>query len=115
MIDAHIHLYQYVSEHLHHQIERWKGAGIRAVIAVANDLPSSYRTLELKDQFPDFVHAAVGFHPEQPLPPEKDFVEWEKLISAAVAVNLNQSFLALSGYSINSQRSDRKSLFSLLH
>jgi TatD DNase family protein len=82
MIDAHIHLYQYVSEHLHHQIERWKAAGIRAVIAVANDLPSSYRTLELKDQFPDFVHAAVGFHPEQPLPPEKDFVEWEKLISA---------------------------------
>ncbi|MEH7383498.1 TatD family hydrolase [Bacillus sp. JJ1533] len=80
MIDAHIHLEQYEAKKLPAQIENWQEAGVKGVIAVSNDLPSSYRTLELQGKFPNFVHAAVGFHPEQPLPLEQDFVEWERLV-----------------------------------
>ncbi|MEH7225950.1 TatD family hydrolase [Bacillus sp. JJ1566] len=80
MLDAHIHLEQYDDKKLPAQIEIWQEAGVKGVIAVSNDLPSSYRTLGLQEKFPNFVHAAVGFHPEQPLPIEKDFLEWEQLV-----------------------------------
>ncbi|RFB18046.1 TatD family deoxyribonuclease [Bacillus sp. HNG] len=82
MIDAHIHLEQYDVKKLPTQIEKWQESGVKGVIAVSNDLPSSYRTLELRDKFPDFVHAAIGFHPEQPLPVEQDFLEWRGLVQA---------------------------------
>ncbi|MDR4886828.1 TatD family hydrolase [Fredinandcohnia sp. QZ13] len=82
MIDAHIHLEQYDVKVLPVQLEKWQEAGVKGVIAVSNDLPSSYRTLELRDTFPNFVHAAVGFHPEQPLPVEHDFLEWTRLVQA---------------------------------
>ncbi|TWI59112.1 TatD family hydrolase [Halalkalibacter nanhaiisediminis] len=79
MIDAHIHLEQY--ENIHKKIDEWKLAGMKGVIAVSNDLASSYRTLELQTKYPNFVYAAVGFHPENPLPKECDFMEWQSLIS----------------------------------
>lgn len=78
MIDAHIHLDQYPN--ISEQIERWQEAGITGVVAVSTDLRSSYRTLELKQQFPSFIYAAIGFHPEQPLPSESDWNEWTKLV-----------------------------------
>lgn len=81
MIDAHIHIEQYDERILEVSIERWRESGIEGVIAVSNDLPSSYRTLELQSRFPEFVHAAVGFHPERPLPTESHFLEWEKLVA----------------------------------
>lgn len=80
MIDAHIHLEQYDFKELPSLIEKWREAGVEGVIAVSNNLASSYRTLELKVKFPDFVHAAVGFHPETPLPSEDDFLEWERVV-----------------------------------
>jgi TatD DNase family protein len=78
MIDAHIHLDQYPN--IETEISKWKEAGIKGVVAVSTDLRSSYRTLELKLKFPNFVYAAVGFHPEQPLPPETDWNEWLSLV-----------------------------------
>ncbi|MBB6285130.1 TatD family hydrolase [Geobacillus subterraneus] len=78
MIDAHIHLDQYTN--IDEQIKHWQEAGISGVIAVSTDLRSSYRTLELKQRFPSFVHAAIGFHPEQPLPNAADWNEWTALI-----------------------------------
>lgn len=80
MIDAHIHLEQYDHRYLRSKIEEWKQNGIQGLIAVSNDLESSYRTLELREKFPDFVYAAIGFHPEQDLPSEKDFQEWVYLL-----------------------------------
>ncbi|MCC3358579.1 TatD family hydrolase [Bacillus sp. REN16] len=82
MIDAHIHLEQYEDTILPVQIEKWQEAGVKGVIAVSNDLPSSYRTLELHEKFPGFVHPAIGFHPEQPLPIEQEYLEWERLVQA---------------------------------
>ncbi len=80
MIDAHIHLHQYDGKTISEHMNRWQEAGVERVIAVSNDLASSYQTLELKLKYPMFVSACVGFHPEQPLPPEKDFEEWKQLI-----------------------------------
>ncbi|UFJ42369.1 TatD family hydrolase [Brevibacillus humidisoli] len=78
MIDAHIHLEQYPDEHIESLIEQWRAAGVEYVIAVSTNLPSSYRTLELQTRFPDFVRAAIGFHPEQ-LPPDE--TELDELLS----------------------------------
>jgi TatD DNase family protein len=78
VIDAHIHLDQYPN--IENEISKWIEAGITGVVAVSTDLRSSYQTLELKRKFPDFVFAAIGFHPEQPLPNPSDWVEWINLL-----------------------------------
>ncbi len=78
MIDSHIHLDQY--DDIDRQIEIWMNAGISNVIAVSTDLASCYHTLKLKLRYPTFVQAAIGFHPEQALPNEKDFLEWQNLL-----------------------------------
>ncbi|MEB3752589.1 TatD family hydrolase [Geobacillus sp. FSL W8-0032] len=81
MIDAHLHLDQYVR--VDEQIKRWQEAGITGVVAVSTDLRSSHRTLELKQRFPSFVYAAIGFHPERPMPNAADWNEWTSLIKQA--------------------------------
>ncbi|WP_078409940.1 TatD family hydrolase [Priestia abyssalis] len=78
MIDAHIHLDQYDDIDL--KIEQWQAAGVTGVVAVSTDLNSSYDTLALKQKYPDFIWAAIGFHPEQPLPPDQDVAEWHSLL-----------------------------------
>lgn len=80
MIDAHLHLDQYPAEEMDRLIEEWREAGIEGVVAVSGDLASSYRTLELKQQYPDFIYAAVGHHPEQQPPDEPDLNELLALI-----------------------------------
>ncbi|WP_017727699.1 TatD family hydrolase [Halalkalibacterium ligniniphilum] len=80
MFDTHLHLEQYNQESLDKEIKKWQSVGVKGVIAVSNDLASSYSTLELQARYPDFVFAAVGFHPEKPLPTDADFTEWQKLI-----------------------------------
>ncbi|MDQ0245535.1 TatD DNase family protein [Bacillus fengqiuensis] len=78
MMDAHIHLDQY--DDIDRKIEQWQTAGVTGVVAVSTDLNSSYDTLALKQKHPDFIWAAIGFHPEQPLPPEQDIAEWHSLL-----------------------------------
>ncbi|RBW69215.1 TatD family deoxyribonuclease [Bacillus taeanensis] len=80
MIDAHIHLDQYNREDLPAYIEKWKKAGIKGAVSVSTNLRSSYDTLELANQFPDFVIPCIGFHPEQPLPAECELNELLTLI-----------------------------------
>lgn len=80
MIDAHIHLDQYDIKTLTDFIDIWKDAGIKRVIAVSNNLASSYKTLELQLKHPDFISACVGFHPELPIPTIQDIEEWKRLI-----------------------------------
>ncbi|WP_126426790.1 TatD family hydrolase [Brevibacillus marinus] len=80
MIDVHIHLEQYPAAQLASLIGQWQAAGVHKVVAVSTDLASSYRTLELKVRFPDFVCAAVGFHPERLPPSEREMAEMTSLI-----------------------------------
>ncbi|WP_078546826.1 TatD family hydrolase [Litchfieldia alkalitelluris] len=78
MIDAHIHLDQY--QDIDQQIQHWMNQGISHIVAVSTDLASSYKTLELKIRYPNYITAAIGFHPEQPLPIEHDILEWQQLL-----------------------------------
>lgn len=78
--DAHIHLDQYPLEHLDKWIHQWREHSVQGVLAVSTDLNSSYQTLELKSRYPDFIYAAVGYHPEQPLPTEQEQLEIQSLI-----------------------------------
>lgn len=78
MIDAHIHIFQY--KNVKERIEQWIDAGIQGVVAVSNNLASSYQTLELKEQFPDFIKVAVGYHPEQSPMKEQERTELYRLI-----------------------------------
>ncbi|KEO83458.1 TatD family hydrolase [Tumebacillus flagellatus] len=80
MIDAHLHVEMYPDEELESLIETWREGGIESVVAVSTGLRSSYRTLELQVRYPDFVRAAVGMHPEYPVPPERDVTELLALI-----------------------------------
>lgn len=73
--DSHIHLDQYPKEHTDQLIQDWREKGVQGVLAVSTNLPSSYQTLELKQKYPDFVFAAVGYHPEQALPSKQEFDE----------------------------------------
>jgi TatD DNase family protein len=81
IFDAHIHLDQYNQEQIDLRIEQWQQAGVVGVIAVSTDLASSYRTLRLKQRYPQFVFAAIGFHPEQPLPSNQEIEELLSLLS----------------------------------
>ncbi|MEW9668883.1 TatD family hydrolase [Ammoniphilus sp. 3BR4] len=78
--DAHIHLDQYPLDHLKESIEQWRKQNVQGVLAVSTDLRSSYQTLELKLRYPDFIFAAVGYHPELPLPTEQERLEISALV-----------------------------------
>jgi len=80
MIDAHIHLDEYKAEEIDQYILRWQEKGVKAVVAVSSNLASSYRIVELKKKYPDFIYAAIGFHPEQKQPTEKELMEWVQLL-----------------------------------
>lgn len=44
-------------------IKESKEAGLKAIIAIGWDLPSSIKAIQLGNEY-DFVYAAIGFHPE---------------------------------------------------
>ncbi|RKD25048.1 deoxyribonuclease [Ammoniphilus oxalaticus] len=79
-IDAHLHLDQYPPAQLAALVDQWQHAGIAGVMAVSSDLASAYRTLELREKYPTFVFIALGIHPEQPLPCERDQQELFSLL-----------------------------------
>ncbi|MCX7570990.1 TatD family hydrolase [Tumebacillus sp. DT12] len=80
MIDAHLHLAQYPAETVEREIAAWRAGGVESVIAVATDVRSCHRTLELQRRHPDFVRAALGWHPEQALPKRSEREEIFALI-----------------------------------
>lgn len=80
MIDAHIHLDQYNRELIRDSIYKWQEGGIDGVVAVASSLQSSYDILKLKQDYPAFVRAAIGHHPESPPPSATDLQELIDLV-----------------------------------
>lgn len=68
LMDSHIHLDRYPMDEVDKLVSGWREDGIAGVVAVSMNLASAYRTLELKQRYPEFIYAAVGYHPEQPLP-----------------------------------------------
>lgn len=71
-IDAHLHLDKYEGEDLDKVLaELGRENGVEAVVAVSVNLDSCKANRTFAKQHPG-VHAAYGFHPEQPIPPEKE-------------------------------------------
>lgn len=79
-IDAHLHLDQYPLDQLDRLIDQWIEQGVQKVVAVSTNLASSYQTLELREKYPAFIYAAVGYHPELDLPSEQELSELWNLI-----------------------------------
>lgn len=104
MFDAHIHLNQY--KDIDRQIEQWQQAGIEGVTAVSTDLQSSYETLSLKQRYPNFIFAAIGFHPEQPLPSSRDITEWESLLHRERRLISAIGEVGLPYYTLDEQKHD---------
>lgn len=65
MIDSHIHLDADQYADVVPLIKRARDAGVKAVVAVGSTPGSNWRVMELARAHPDFVHAAIGYHPER--------------------------------------------------
>ncbi|KAF9135072.1 hypothetical protein BGX30_011676 [Mortierella sp. GBA39] len=72
LIDAHIHLDTYKEHETQTLLGSLKDAGVEAVIGVSMDLASSQANLRLAQTWPGQVYPAFGFHPEQPLPADRE-------------------------------------------
>ncbi|TDL99012.1 TatD family deoxyribonuclease [Macrococcus brunensis] len=68
MYDSHIHLDQYHEDEMNIMLSQIEG-----VIAVATDLDSSKRLLDLKRQYD--INIAAGFHPEQAVLKESELIK----------------------------------------
>lgn len=76
IIDAHIHLDQYIEEELDAIFQ--EASLLEAIVSVSSDLQSCKKNLSLSKTY-TIVKPAFGFHPEQPLPSEsqlKTLVDW---------------------------------------
>lgn len=78
--DAHIHLDQYPQYLVEDLINQWQNNGVDSICAVSTDLASAHTTLQWKQKYPQFIHAAVGYHPEQQPPTDKEMDEIEQLL-----------------------------------
>jgi TatD DNase family protein len=65
MIDSHIHLDADQYADVAGLIKRARDAGVNAVVTPGVAPNSNRRVLELAHAHPDFVYAAIGFHPER--------------------------------------------------
>lgn len=72
-IDAHLHLDKYEGEGLERVLaELGAEDGVDAVVAVSVNLASCEANRLFAEHHPGRVHAAYGFHPEQPIPPDAE-------------------------------------------
>lgn len=74
IMDAHIHLDQYLDEELPDFMKRLKDANCKSLVVVGSNLQSCKRVLELSKRYEE-VTPAFGFHPEQKLPRIADINE----------------------------------------
>ncbi len=74
-MDAHIHLDLYEENERASLLEAAFESGVEAVVAVSMHLSSSRIQHDLAKRYPGRVHPAYGFHPEQPLPSQRELDE----------------------------------------
>jgi TatD DNase family protein len=65
MIDSHIHLDADQYADVVALIKRARNGGVNGAVAVGVTPASNRRVMELAVAYPDFVYAAIGFHPER--------------------------------------------------
>ncbi|WP_019635383.1 TatD family hydrolase [Paenibacillus fonticola] len=74
MIDAHIHLDQYNDAEIKRIVKNMQFGGIEGLVCVSTNLESSMANLALAERYPETVHPAFGYHPENPLPNEEEVI-----------------------------------------
>lgn len=62
LIDCHVHLDSYSDSEVSEVLERGRNVGVAFVISAGTTIPSTERSIELSDKFPDFF-SGVGIHP----------------------------------------------------
>lgn len=78
MIDSHIHLDFYKDEEITDILGEMEQMNCAGLISVSFHLESSKRNMALSKKY-SHVYPAFGFHPEQPLPSDRelaDFISW---------------------------------------
>ncbi|OKP83605.1 DNAase [Paenibacillus sp. P3E] len=79
MIDAHIHLEQYIDSELETMLHGLPEHDLHSLVAVSMNLDSCIRTQEIAARYPGRVKPAYGYHPEQPVPMEEELatlIQW---------------------------------------
>jgi len=61
VIDTHAHLDELSDPEA--TIEEARAAGVEAIVAIGQDIPSNQKTLDIAGQNPGFVYPAIGYHP----------------------------------------------------
>ncbi|WP_143759464.1 TatD family hydrolase [Sporosarcina newyorkensis] len=79
LIDAHIHLDMYKDEERTLLLNTLEESSVDALVAVSNNLASSDRQLELAG-LDNRIKPAIGYHPEQTLPAEEEFLAMLNII-----------------------------------
>ncbi|MNJ36583.1 putative deoxyribonuclease YcfH [compost metagenome] len=74
MIDAHIHLDQYNDAEIKRIVKNMQSGGVEGLVCVSTNLESSMANLALAELYPETVHPAFGYHPENPLPNEEEVI-----------------------------------------
>jgi len=77
---AHLNLPQFEAD-LSEVLERARSAGVRMILCIGTDLPSSRRAVELARRFPDLIAAAVGIHPNHAAEMERG-TPWKREIAS---------------------------------
>jgi Tat protein secretion system quality control protein TatD with DNase activity len=71
-VDAHVHLSDSeYSDKISQIVEDTKRSNVVALISNSMDLETSYKSLQLAKENPNFVYAAIGVHPWKPKPKTK--------------------------------------------
>ncbi|MCT2197231.1 TatD family hydrolase [Paenibacillus sp. p3-SID1389] len=71
-IDAHIHIDLYDEDTRERLLQELPGCGVEAIIAVSMHLASCKLNNALAERYPNLVRPAFGFHPEQPIPEDRE-------------------------------------------
>ena len=82
MIDSHIHLDADQYADVGGLIKRARDAGVKALVAPGTAPSSNLRVMKLARRYPDFVHSAIGFHPERFELTDEDFEATLAMVTA---------------------------------
>lgn len=79
IIDAHLHLDQYNHKEREGLLVDAGSMNIKGLITVSTDLDSCKKNREIHMKYPNLVHPAYGYHPEQNLPnssEKEQLIQW---------------------------------------
>lgn len=94
LIDTHAHLnFADYKKDLDEVIKKSLSQGVKKIICVSSNLSDSVKAITIAKKYPDVIFAAVGLHPQQTDPKNKDSLE--KQIKELNKLALNKEVIAI--------------------